>query len=226
MRAGNVRGLPERRFRHHREEPNFGYLRDLAVSFNKTGDARACPEDEPAALADYEAGPQNHDVPGGQPTGRYWLPARSRRQPRKMGLALRLNGDLDASLEHYRKALDISERLAAAAPDDLELQRDLTVGLNAIGAPQAPEGDHSGALEPYGRSVAICEHWCARSGEHALATRPVRGPKQAWRCPGVDRQPAGSPRRLPLRARPVAASRRAGLDPSNAEWQRDLAVGP
>ena len=38
------------------KEPRLDYLRDLAVSFNRTGDARRMSGDGPAAIIDYRAG--------------------------------------------------------------------------------------------------------------------------------------------------------------------------
>jgi len=205
------------------KEPRLEYLRDLGVSFNRTGDARRMSGDGPGAVEDYRAGLKIAEflvaqVPDDGEFRRDLGISHS-----KLGLALRLTNDLVASLAAYDTALAISEALASESPGNLELQRDLTVGLNAIGDLRRLKGDNAGARAPYERSVAISRQLIERDPTNTLWRRDLSlGLTKLGDQKGQGGDLNGA---LEDYSSALALSEYlADLDPANAEWQRDLAV--
>ena len=206
------------------KEPRLEYLRDLAVSYNRTGDVRRISGDGPAAVQDYSIGLKVTEflveqLPGDDGFRRDLGVSHS-----KLGLALRLTNDLAGSLSHYRQSLAISEELAAKAPADSEIQRDLTVNLNAVGDLARLTGDEAGAFDPYQRSVGISRALAARDPQNTLWQRDLSvglGKLADARRAAGDATGALADYReaLDLSLRLVA------LDRANAEWQRDVSVG-
>jgi eukaryotic-like serine/threonine-protein kinase len=66
-------------------------------------------------------------------------------------------GDTAGALESHRKALAIREALAAKAPTNVEVRRDLAHSYVLVGDALAATGDQSGALESYRKSLAARE---------------------------------------------------------------------
>ena len=68
----------------------------------------------------------------------------------------------------FAKCLSIVEKLAAADPGNIELQRDLTIGLTRIGAILAVTGKRAEALVSFRRAAVILEGLAAREPDKLL----------------------------------------------------------
>jgi uncharacterized caspase-like protein len=205
------------------KDPGLTYLRDLAVSFNRSGDARRLRGDGNGALADYGKGLQVSELLVAESPENLGFRRDLGVSHSKVGLALRLNNDLAGALAAYEAALDVSEFLAVKTPDDLEIRRDLTVGLNAIGDVRRLTGDNAGAFAPYERSVGISRELVALDPANTQWRRDLSvglaklgdAKAQAGNAGGALAE---------YRSALALSQHLAELDPSNVEWQRDLAV--
>jgi uncharacterized caspase-like protein len=206
-----------------RKDPQYEYFRDMAVSYNRSGDARRTLGDGIGALADYKLAlriSQRLNV---------WLPENDtyRRDISvchgKIGLAYRLLNDLPRSLIEYQVAMYITEQMIPAAPDDMELQRDLTVNLNAIGDTYRLMGNNAASFEPYQKSVDITQKLVARDQANTLWRRDLSiGLNKLGdaKLGAGDLDGALAQHQSAL----AVAEYLAALDPANADWQRDLSI--
>jgi len=76
-------------------------------------------------------------------------------------------GDPRSALQSYRKALLIRSRLAAAAPQDRELIRQLSGSYNGIGAALGALGDFTGSLQSFQKSLQLLAPAAAHSSDPA-----------------------------------------------------------
>jgi non-specific serine/threonine protein kinase/serine/threonine-protein kinase len=72
-------------------------------------------------------------------------------------------GNLAGARASYQKALEIRGSLAASAPDDLQVARDLASSYNRVGDVLDVTGDTPGALASYRKAVTVSERFLARA---------------------------------------------------------------
>jgi tetratricopeptide (TPR) repeat protein len=85
-------------------------------------------------------------------------------------------GNINAALEHRRRALAIMEALSAASPDDPANQRQLGVAYqklgNTLGNPNAPNvGDFQGGLEQLEKAAVVMRRAIAAHPDNTLFRR-------------------------------------------------------
>jgi non-specific serine/threonine protein kinase/serine/threonine-protein kinase len=78
-------------------------------------------------------------------------------------------GQRDKAGQSYRKALAIREALAAAAPENSEFQRQLSISYAKLGDILWIGTDMSGALEAYGKALALNQRIAAAAPDDARA---------------------------------------------------------
>lgn len=196
--------------------------RDLAVSYNRSGDVRRQFGDAFGALEDYRNALSFSEILASHfpDDARFAEDVAVSRN--KVGNALRLTSDLAGALAQFRAALAIMERLAGTS-DDVEVMHGLTVNLSAIGELTASLGDRSEAIAHLERSVAVGRALIERDPANALWRRSlgVHLAKLADVKAGAG-DVAGA--LADHRSARAVADYLAALDESNVEWQRDLSV--
>lgn len=211
-----LQGLMEQDFRV--EDP-----RDLAVSYNLSGDYRRQFGDAFGALQDYRNALAFTEI----------LVENLPDEPRyaqdlsvthnKIGNALRLTGDAAGALSEFRQALAILDRLARDAPDDPAIMHGLTVNLSAIGDLSGLEGNRDVAVAHLQRSVAIGRKLVERDPANTVWRRDLGvhlGRLADAKAAGGDGEGALADHRSAL----AIAEYLAALDKTNVEWRRDLSV--
>lgn len=116
-----------------------GLMRDLAEAYSKVGDLQGGVG--PANLGDSEGALKSFQRAMAMlEAARRLDPSRVSRDRRSIGVLHNrlgdvywIQGDRDASMDHYRQALEIFQELAAAAPDDLKARRDVGISQSRIG---------------------------------------------------------------------------------------------
>ena len=165
------------------ERPESGQaVRDVSVSLNKLGDflaGRSKPGDSEAALGHYERSVEMRErllavnPESGQAARDVAVSLI------KLGdfLARRgQSGDSEATLGHYARSLELSERLLAVNPESRQAARDVAVSLIKLGdflARRGKPGDEEAALRHYERSLELSERLLAASPESGQAARDV-----------------------------------------------------
>jgi len=88
---------------------------------------------------------------------------------RHLGDVLRQHkdGDLPGALRQYRASLEITQRLASAAPADAQLQRDLAVSHDKVGDVIFAQGDAAAALVEYRAARNLREALVAKDPDKA-----------------------------------------------------------
>lgn len=81
--------------------------------------------------------------------------------------------DPERAERHYRLTMEISERIAAAAPDDLWRQRDIGVAHTKLANLLAGRGDREGALEHYRAFIEIAERLLGANPSDTIARQDV-----------------------------------------------------
>ena len=127
---------------------------ELARSYAALGELSQVTSDVPAALANYRKAFAVFDS----------LPTESAEQKRglgtleiRFGRALVASGELGKAIESYRKGIDLTLALSAAAPSDRILKRDLAIARIALGDALADTGDLRAALEAQRSALALLE---------------------------------------------------------------------
>ena len=202
---------------------NAGWQRDLAVAHSRVGDIRqrAGPLDDAlAASANTSPSPSasprpTRPTPAGSATSPSLIPGRRHR---------REQGRLDDALAAFREYLAISQRLAATDPSNAGWQRELAVAHRKVGDIQRKRRAASTTRWPLRRSISPSPSASPRPTPPTpvgSATSPSLMPESA-----TSRMQQGRLDDALAAFREVLAiSRRlAATDPSNAGWQRDLAV--
>lgn len=127
-------------------------------------------------------------------------------------------GDSAGSMMSYRKALAIRERLAAAAPKDVEARRELASSYDSMGDMFWVTGDLAKALENYRKSLTLREALVTVDSRHDLAASYERiGDTLSKKG---DLGMALENHRNALAIREQLSSQ----DPNNAKARRELAV--
>jgi tetratricopeptide (TPR) repeat protein len=155
-----------------------------------------------------------------------------------IGDMLCAQGDLVGALRAYQESMGIAERLATADPSNAEWQHDLSVSHGMIGDMLGKQGDLVGALRAYRESLAISKRLAAldpsnTQWQHSLSVSQNRiGDMlrpQLYSALNQDRlgdmlhAQGNLVGALRAYGESLAISERlAALDPSNAQWQRDL----
>lgn len=89
------------------------------------------------------------------------------------GDALAQTGDLSGALSAYRQSLEVSQRQAAADPDNLVWQRNVRVGHMKMGDVHHAQGDLDGALASYRKGLEVFQRLEAMDPGNALWRRDV-----------------------------------------------------
>lgn len=203
-------------------------LRDLGVGYSKIGEALVGTADTARALESFRlaleiferqaaADPASARARQDVALAAQWI-GDVQGNPNSPNL-----GDAAAALASYRRSLDLRAALAAAAPDDVELQHDLAVSYTKVGEVQLATGDTPAALGSFQQALAIDERLAAADPSNAEIQRSLAvdhskiGQVQQA---GGDRTAAAASfgRSLTIRERLAAA------DPDNARARRDLAL--
>jgi tetratricopeptide (TPR) repeat protein len=197
---------------------------DLAATLQRLGNARRSRGDGKGALAVYQ---RNLTIEENLATKAPADDLNARRNLalacRNVGLAHKTTKDWEQALTAHRRALDISRRLAAQTPEDLTLQRHVSISEDDIGDVLQAQSDAGTALESFQRSLAIRRRLAALSPATGLVQEDI-GLALA-RCAGALADLNRLPEAAELRReqRNVCAALVAA-DPSNAAWQEDYAV--
>lgn len=142
-------------------------------------------------------------------------------------LMRRSPGDADQALLHYRRSLEIRERLLAADTDSARAARDVSVGLDKLGdvlVVRHTPGDTENAAIHYQRSLEIRERLLAANADSAQAARDVLiSLERLAQAQAPDRN--GASRALELQSRAVDMARTLReRDPDSLYHGRTLAI--
>ena len=129
--------------------------------------------------------------------------------------------------ETVRKILETAaatfDALAAAAPDDLSLQRSRAVMLDEFGDTYRSLGELVDALQSYRESLAVKEHLAASDDSNTQRQRDLA--VSYGKAGNVLVTQGKLDEALENYSKDLAITERlAASDPSNTEWQRDLTV--
>lgn len=132
-------------------------------------------------------------------------------------------GDHAGALAHYRKGLEIAERLIAGDPASTQFRGDLWLSYNKIGQMQELNGDSAGALANYQKALPLAEAVVAADPEDANMQRKLSTSHELiGNLLLKTRDLAGAlnshQRALELREKLSAT------DPTNADFGSDLAL--
>ncbi|MGH9721089.1 MAG: tetratricopeptide repeat protein [Bryobacteraceae bacterium] len=140
-----------------------------------------------------------------------------------LGRVLMDSGDVAGSLENYRRALEICEDLARREPANAIYRRDLmgaymSVG-DMLGSPAYFNmGDPAGAIDAYGKGLALAERLAAEDPRNVLARRDLTNSLRRMANLQRDSDPAGAAERY--RQSMAITEGLLKLDPQNSEWRR------
>jgi len=99
-----------------------------------------------------------------------------------------LLGDAEQALGHYRRSLEVDERLLVANPESAQAARDVSVSLGWLAdflASRGLPGDAEASLGHYRRSLEFCERLLVANPESAQAARDVSvGLQRLAKCEG------------------------------------------
>jgi tetratricopeptide (TPR) repeat protein len=134
---------------------NAAAQRDLAISYEKVGDAQRLLGEAKQALASYgQALDLNQRLAAADPAS-----AEARRDLAvsysKLGDVQRQLGDNKPALTSYQQALDLLKRRAAADPANAEARRDLAVSYERLGDVQRTLADREQALASYRQALDL-----------------------------------------------------------------------
>jgi tetratricopeptide (TPR) repeat protein len=133
------------------------------------------------------------------------------------------HGELPAALASYREALAVREQLAAEAPSDAKLQRDVAVTDARIAKVLLAQGDTRGALAAHQAALAIRELLAARDPKNLQWQRELaygHGRVGKVQLQQGDAKAALAAYRMAL----AIDEKLVAADPSNADWRRDVSV--
>jgi tetratricopeptide (TPR) repeat protein len=132
-------------------------------------------------------------------------------------------GQLPLAARHFTSAMQASRAIADAAPDDLNLQRQLSVIHNKLGDVARAQGDLAGARTAYAASLAIAERLAASDPGNAGWQRDLS--VSHIKLGDVSEAQGDLAGAHTAYATSLAiAERLAAADPGNAGWQRDLFI--
>jgi tetratricopeptide (TPR) repeat protein len=199
------------------------YQRDLAVSYNQTGDLhRALGQGREAQELYREALEILERLAQAEP-GRADYQRNVSVSYNKMGDLYRALGQKQAAQELYRKAQEIRARLAQSEPDREDYQQDLAVSYERLGDEDAVLGNMKAAQESYRKALQI--------RERLAQSKPGRADYQ--RQLSICYQKMGDLHRALdqvesaqefYRKALAIAERLAQSEPDRANYQRDLSV--
>ena len=197
--------------------------RDLAVSYNSSGDVRRDFGDAFGALEDYRSALSFSEILATHfpDDARFALDMAVSRN--KIGNALRLTSDFPAALEEFRQALAVAERLAGDAPDNLDAQHALVVNMSAIAETSMTLGRRDEAMAFFERSIETGRGLVDRDPANTQWRRDLGitlGKLADAKVAAGDADGALADHRSAL----AMAEYLADLDATNVEWQRDLSV--
>ena len=140
-----------------------------------------------------------------------------------VGQALRRQGDLDRTLDHWLAYQDIAEKLVTKDPNNLDWQLELGYAHGNIGLILDTRGDLEGALEALRKSLAVKQNLVARDPDNTgwqrdLALAHSKLGTTLDRMGDLDG--ALEPHRVALAIRQALVE----SDPDNTRWRDDLAV--
>ena len=153
----------------------------VASIANKLGDALRQKNDPTQALNYYgQAQAALSRLPGADAA----TADQSTQISKSMGAASQANGDVASALTAYQKALTSAEAQAAARPDDIQPQRDISDVNFSIGDLYRDQGNLAGALDAYKLAEEVDQKLMAREFEQR------RHREQCPVGPGADRRHA------------------------------------
>ncbi|MBX3744035.1 MAG: tetratricopeptide repeat protein [Verrucomicrobiae bacterium] len=139
------------------------------------------------------------------------------------GNALAQTGDLAGAHSAYRESLEVSQRQAAADPDSMVWQRNVSVGQMKIGDVLQAQGDSDGALAAYRKGFEVFQRLAAADPANALWRRDVSVSQE--RIGGLMFDQGDLAGAMAACQNALELSRQlAAENPGNPVWQRDLSV--
>ena len=90
-------------------------------------------------------------------------------------------GDPESALKGYTRAVQITERLASADPDNTDYQNNLALFLSKAADVRRDRGDHQAALQAHTRALEIRERLATADPNNTLYQRNLTiSLEQAW----------------------------------------------
>ena len=86
---------------------------------------------------------------------------------------LKIDGATTEARKQYEQASTLAKQLAAAAADNAEAQRDLSISYGKFGEVQQEQGDSKAALASYQEGLKICQKLAAADPSSATAQRDL-----------------------------------------------------
>ncbi|MXS82623.1 tetratricopeptide repeat protein [Nitrosomonas oligotropha] len=136
---------------------------------------------------------------------------------------LRALGDNRKAFQQYRQSQSLLEQLVKAEPDNLHLQRELSVDYNKIGDMHRNSGDNAAALKAYQESLAIRKRLAELDPNHPDWQRDLSVSHN--KVGGMHLSSGDNAAALKAYQDGLAIAKKlAELDPNHTDWQRDLSV--
>jgi tetratricopeptide (TPR) repeat protein len=198
------------------------WLRDVAVVQNQIGDVLSLLSRSEEALVAYRTSLTiaEHLV-AGNPQANDW----------QRDLAISLVKVADSTVannragarEYYERSRVIREKLAAADPDNLTAQRDVSLIYDRIGNTLLSESRHEEALAIFRKGLGIRERIVSLDPRNVIARRDV-GFSHDRIATTLQALGQVEDARAQFRTRLLVIEDYAATDPSNAVWQIDLVL--
>ena len=132
-------------------------------------------------------------------------------------------GDNRKAFEKYRQGQSLLEQLVKAEPDNLNLQRDLSVSYERVGDMHLKSGDNAAALKAYQDGLAIAKRLAELDPNHTGWQRDLF--VSYTKVGDMHRSSGDHAAALKAYRDGLAIAKKlAELDPNHTEWQRDLSV--
>ena len=196
---------------------------DLAVSYERIGDAQQAQGNLPAALTSYQAEQAISDRLAKLDPGNAGRQRNLAGSYDRIGGLQVAQGKLQVALTSYQAALAIMDRLAKSDPGNSDWQDDLSVSYEHVGDVQGALGNLAVALTSYQASQTIMDRLSKSDLGNA---RWQRGLAASYNKVGNVQRAQGnlSAALASYQASLAVADRLAKSDPTNTDWQRDLAI--
>ncbi|MDV6347941.1 toll/interleukin-1 receptor domain-containing protein [Nitrosomonas sp. Is35] len=132
-------------------------------------------------------------------------------------------GDNRKAFEKYQQCQLLLEQLVKAEPDNIDLQRDLSVSYNKVGDMHVKSGDNAAALKAYQESLATRKRLAELDSKHTGWQRDLSVSYE--RVGDMHVKSGDNAAALKVYQDGLAIDKRlVELDPKHTGWQRDLSV--
>ncbi|MER0215337.1 MAG: TIR domain-containing protein [Nitrosomonas sp.] len=132
-------------------------------------------------------------------------------------------GDNRKAFERYQQSQLLLEQLVKAEPDNLNLQRDLSVSYNKIGSMYEKTGDNAAALKAYQDDLAIAKRLAELDPKHTEWQRDLSVSHS--KVGDLHLKTGDSGAALKAYQDGLAIAKRlTELDPKQTQWQQDLSM--